>query len=95
MDYGLGYRFNRDFYIGTFIPNPADVGGLDGDIIGISWITFDSTSASRGTATPRIYVGVAEKNTQSIFVSTNGGTTCMHCPFKSTALEALASGEPN
>lgn len=69
------------FFLGTFIPDPSDTSGLNGDIIGISWITFDSTSASRGTATPRIYVGVAEKNSQNVFVSTNGGTTCTHSLF--------------
>ncbi|RPB14592.1 glycoside hydrolase family 74 protein [Morchella conica CCBAS932] len=60
---------------GTFIPDPTDTDGLNGDIIGISFVTFDSTSGSLGTATPRIFVGVAEKDSESVFVSNDGGST--------------------
>lgn len=76
----FGQRLVLTYFQGTYIPDPSDVGGLNGDKIGIAWITFDSTSAVRGTATPRIYVGVAEKNGQNVFVSTNGGTACMNPP---------------
>lgn len=71
-------------FIGTFIPDPTDTDGLNGDIIGISFVTFDSTSGSLGTATPRIFVGVAEKDSESVFVSNDGGSTCMNQfqPFK-------------
>ncbi|KAJ7783483.1 hypothetical protein DFH07DRAFT_864490 [Mycena maculata] len=41
---------------------------------GIAWITFDSTSGTSGTATPRIFVGVANQGSSNIFVSTNTGT---------------------
>lgn len=78
---------------GTFIPDPSDVGGLNGDKTGIAWVTFDSTSAARGTATPRIYVGVAEKNGQNVFVSTNGGTTCTNPPMKSNSSTVPDSGD--
>lgn len=46
------------------------------DIIGISFVTFDSTSGSSGTATPRIFVGVANKGADNIFVSEDSGSTC-------------------
>ncbi|KAJ6509259.1 hypothetical protein C8R47DRAFT_1173965 [Mycena vitilis] len=43
--------------------------------VGIAWVTFDSTSGTSGTATPRIFVGVANQGSSNIFVSTNAGST--------------------
>ncbi|KAK0465381.1 uncharacterized protein EV420DRAFT_1637520 [Desarmillaria tabescens] len=60
---------------GTYIPDPSDTTGYNADIIGISWVTFDSTSGSSGSATPRIFVGVANQGSNNIFVSENGGST--------------------
>lgn len=45
--------------------------------MGIAWVTFDSTSGTSGSATPRIFVGVANLGSNNIFESTNGGSTCM------------------
>ncbi|KAJ8084220.1 hypothetical protein PM082_002987 [Marasmius tenuissimus] len=44
-------------------------------ITGIAWVTFDSTSGSSGKATPRIFVGVANKGSNSVFVTNDGGST--------------------
>lgn len=44
--------------------------------VGIAFVTFDSTSASAGTATPRIFVGVASLGVNNLYVSENGGTSC-------------------
>ncbi|KAG7450325.1 Oligoxyloglucan reducing end-specific cellobiohydrolase [Guyanagaster necrorhizus] len=60
---------------GTYVPDPTDTTGYNSDIIGISWVTFDSTSGSSGFATPRIFVGVANQGSSNIFVSENGGST--------------------
>ncbi|KAK0505873.1 hypothetical protein EDD18DRAFT_1372643 [Armillaria luteobubalina] len=60
---------------GTYVPDSTDTSGYNSDIIGISWVTFDSTSGSSGSATPRIFVGVANQGSSNIFVSENGGST--------------------
>lgn len=62
--------------LGTFIPDPNDVYEYNNIIIGFSWITFDSTTGTNGSPTPRIFVGVANKGESNIFVSENAGATC-------------------
>lgn len=62
---------------GTFAPDPTDTTGYNNDKTGITFVTFDSTSGSSGTATPRIFVGVGNKGSDNIFVSNNAGSTCM------------------
>ena len=64
------------YILGTYIHGPSDTSGQTSDIIGISWITFDSTSGTAGMATPRIFVGVANMGADSVFVSNDAGTTC-------------------
>ncbi len=61
---------------GTYIPDPSDTTGYNNDIIGLSWITFDTTSGSSGKPTPRIFAGVANAGTDNIFVSNDAGSTC-------------------
>ncbi|KAJ3479843.1 hypothetical protein NLI96_g8779 [Meripilus lineatus] len=60
---------------GTYIPDSSDSSGYNSDKVGISWVTFDSTSGSSGKATPRIFVGVANKGSSNIFVSNDAGST--------------------
>ena len=60
---------------GTFIPDPSDVGGYNGDIIGLTFVTFDSTSALTNGATSRIFVGTADNITASVYVSNDAGAT--------------------
>ncbi|THG93951.1 hypothetical protein EW026_g7416 [Hermanssonia centrifuga] len=60
---------------GTYVPDPTDTTGLNSDKIGISWVTFDSTSSSSGKATPRIFVGVANQGSDNIFMSNDAGTS--------------------
>ncbi|KAJ4489459.1 hypothetical protein C8J55DRAFT_534473 [Lentinula edodes] len=57
------------------IPDPTDTTGYNSDIIGIAWVTFDSTSGSTGKATPRIFAGVANMGSNNVFVSEDGGST--------------------
>jgi xyloglucan-specific exo-beta-1,4-glucanase len=61
--------------VGTYRPDPSDTSGYNSDIIGLSFVTFDSTSATKGTTTPRIFVGVANAGSNNLFVTNDGGTT--------------------
>jgi xyloglucan-specific exo-beta-1,4-glucanase len=58
------------------VADASDTSGYNSDKVGIAWVTFDSTSAVSGTATPRIFVGVANTGANSVFVSNDGGSTC-------------------
>ncbi|KZP32381.1 carbohydrate-binding module family 1 protein [Athelia psychrophila] len=60
---------------GNYAPDPTDTTGYNSDLTGIAWVTFDSTSGTSGTATPRIFVGVASTGTTNIFVSNDAGST--------------------
>ncbi|KAI5866029.1 glycoside hydrolase family 74 protein [Durotheca rogersii] len=61
--------------VGTFIPDPNDVGGYNGDKQGLAFVTFDSTSGTTGGATKRIFVGTADNTTASVYVSEDAGST--------------------
>ncbi|KEY69459.1 hypothetical protein S7711_02000 [Stachybotrys chartarum IBT 7711] len=62
--------------VGTYIQNPADLNdGYGADLVGLAFVTFDSTSAVTGGATSRIFVGVADNITASVYVSENAGAT--------------------
>ena len=62
--------------VGTYAPDPSDSSGINSDKTGITFVTFDSTSGSSGSATPRIFVGVASVGSPNLFVSDDAGTTC-------------------
>lgn len=61
--------------VGTFIPDPNDVGGYNGDKQGLAFVTFDSTSGVAEGATKRIFVGTADNTTASVYVSEDAGAT--------------------
>ena len=61
--------------VGTFIPDPSDVGGYNGDIHGLTFVTFDETSELVDGATGRIFVGTADNETASVYVSEDAGST--------------------
>ncbi|KAK3381496.1 hypothetical protein B0H63DRAFT_206398 [Podospora didyma] len=65
---------------GTFIPDPTDVGGYNGDKIGLTFVTFDSTSGLTNGATSRIFVGTADNITASVYVSNDAGSTWAAVP---------------
>ncbi|KAF8203099.1 hypothetical protein BJ912DRAFT_842191 [Pholiota molesta] len=69
---------------GNYAPDPTDTSGYNSDIIGISWVTFDKTSGSSGSPTPRIFVGVASNGTSNVFVSTDAGSTWSAIPGQNT-----------
>ncbi|KAH8594573.1 hypothetical protein B0O99DRAFT_513709 [Bisporella sp. PMI_857] len=60
---------------GTFRQNPSDSSGYQSDLMGLLFVTFDSTSPTVNGATSRIFVGVADNVTASIYVSTDAGST--------------------
>ncbi|KAK4232501.1 Xyloglucanase [Podospora fimiseda] len=61
--------------VGTYIPDPSDVGGYNGDKVGLTFVTFDSTSGLTNGATSRIFVGTADNITASVYVSNDAGST--------------------
>ncbi|KAL5535852.1 hypothetical protein ACEPAF_3946 [Sanghuangporus sanghuang] len=63
---------------GSYVPDPSaasDTSGLNNDKIGISFVTFDLNSGSSGSATPRIFVGVANLGSTNIYVTEDAGET--------------------
>lgn len=60
---------------GTYIADPNDASGYNSDIIGLSFVTFDSTSEVINGATSRIFVGTADNITASFYVTTDAGAT--------------------
>jgi xyloglucan-specific exo-beta-1,4-glucanase len=81
-DFGVTWAKVTSFpTAGTFIPVPGDV--YQGDIVGVTWVTFDPSTGSVGNATQTIYVGVADKG-NSVYRSTNGGTTWAAVPGQPT-----------
>ncbi|KAF4623544.1 hypothetical protein D9613_001966 [Agrocybe pediades] len=75
-DYGSTWSKVSSFTnTGTYIADPTDTSGYNSDKIGIAWVTFDQTSGKSGSATPRIFVGVANKGSSNIFVTNDGGST--------------------
>ncbi|RPD82611.1 Oligoxyloglucan reducing end-specific cellobiohydrolase [Lentinus tigrinus ALCF2SS1-7] len=74
-DYGASWTQIKNFpSVGTYVPDPTDTSGYNNDIMGLSWVTFDTTSGSSGKATPRIFVGVANKGSDNVFVSDDAGS---------------------
>lgn len=48
----------------------------DSDRTGIAWVTFDQTTGTKGSPTPRIFVAVATIGEDNVFVSEDAGATC-------------------
>ncbi|KAH7915355.1 hypothetical protein BJ138DRAFT_120771 [Hygrophoropsis aurantiaca] len=75
-DYGATWANVTNFpSVGTYAPDPSDPTGIESDLTGIAFVTFDSTSGSNGAATPRIFVGVANEGSDNIFMSNDAGAT--------------------
>ncbi|KAG2015598.1 CEL6 protein [Coprinopsis cinerea AmutBmut pab1-1] len=86
IDYGASWTNVTQFpSVGTYIPVPGDSNDYNTDIVGISWVTFDETSGQSGQPTPRIFVGVANKGSDNIFVSEDGGNTWSAVPGQNNA----------
>ncbi|TVY47674.1 Xyloglucanase [Lachnellula occidentalis] len=80
-DYGVTWSKVASFtWPGTYVQDASS--SYTADPVGIAWVTFDSTTGTKGTATPRIFVGVVDVG-KSVFKSEDGGSTW-----------AWVSGEP-
>jgi len=66
--------------VGTYIPVPSDATGYNNDIVGLSFVTFDSTSSLMNGATSRIFVGTADNATASVYMSEDAGATWKALP---------------
>ncbi|KAL4756940.1 putative endoglucanase [Aspergillus foveolatus] len=72
-DYGATWSNVTSFtWTGTYFQDSSST--YTSDIVGIAWVTFDSTSGSSGSPTPRVFVGVADTG-KSVFVSEDAGAT--------------------
>jgi xyloglucan-specific exo-beta-1,4-glucanase len=60
---------------GTYREDPSDTTGYESDLMGLLFVTFDSTSSTINGATSRIFVGVADNVTASVYGSTDAGST--------------------
>ncbi|KIO29296.1 glycoside hydrolase family 74 protein [Tulasnella calospora MUT 4182] len=58
---------------GTYVQDASNE--YTADPVGLAFITFDASSSSSGQATKRIFVGVANVGTASIYVSNDAGAT--------------------
>ncbi|ELR02772.1 hypothetical protein GMDG_05716 [Pseudogymnoascus destructans 20631-21] len=65
---------NGLYKMGTFREDPTDTSGYQSDIVGITSVVFDTTSATLNGATSTIYVATADVTT-SVYVSTDAGAT--------------------
>ncbi|KAK1977733.1 family 74 glycoside hydrolase [Colletotrichum cereale] len=60
--------------VGTFRAGP-ERDAYNGDLQGLTFVTFDETSETLNGATSRIFVGTADNTTASVYVSTDAGAT--------------------
>lgn len=60
--------------VGTFRPGPES-DAYNGDLQGLTFVTFDETSEAVDGATSRIFVGTADNTTASVYVSNDAGAT--------------------
>ncbi|RDW90553.1 putative endoglucanase [Aspergillus mulundensis] len=72
-DYGATWAKVSSFtWTGTYFQDSSST--YTSAVVGLAWVTFDSTSGQSGSPTPRIFVGVADTG-QSVFVSEDAGAT--------------------
>ncbi|KAH8114431.1 Oligoxyloglucan reducing end-specific cellobiohydrolase [Phellopilus nigrolimitatus] len=60
--------------VGTYAQDPSDTTGIGDDLMGIAWVTFDSSSGT-ASGSSRIFVGVANMGADNVFVSEDSGAT--------------------
>ncbi|MEO3929387.1 cellulose binding domain-containing protein [Micromonosporaceae bacterium B7E4] len=59
---------------GNYAQDPSDPNNYLNGNQGVTWVSFDKSTGTAGTATQTIYVGVADKE-NPVYRSTNGGTS--------------------
>ncbi|GAA3986647.1 cellulose binding domain-containing protein [Streptomyces plumbiresistens] len=60
--------------VGNYAQDPTDTSGYASDNQGVTWVTFDESTGTSGSATKTIYVGVADKD-NAVYRSTDAGAT--------------------
>ena len=60
--------------VGDYVEDASDTTGYESDNEGVTWVAFDKASGTSGTATPTIFVGVADLQ-NTVYESTNGGSS--------------------
>lgn len=60
--------------VGDYVEDASDTTGYQSDNEGVTWVAFDKAAGSSGSATPTIFVGVADLQ-NTVYESTNGGTS--------------------
>ncbi|KAF9889037.1 hypothetical protein FE257_008014 [Aspergillus nanangensis] len=72
-DYGATWAKVTSFtWTGTYFQDSSST--YTSDPVGFAWVTFDSTSGTKGSPTPRIFAGIANVG-QSVFKSEDAGKT--------------------
>lgn len=75
VDQGVTFSKVASFTaVGTFREDPTDVNGYASDIVGVTSVVFDTTSATLNGATSTIYIATADL-TASVYVSKDAGAT--------------------
>lgn len=59
---------------GNFAQDPTDTSGYLSDDQGVTWVSFDQSTGTKGSPTKAIYVGVADLQ-NTVYRSTDGGAT--------------------
>ncbi|MEH1092484.1 cellulose binding domain-containing protein [Micromonospora sp. CPCC 205739] len=74
-DFGATWAKVANFpNVGNYRADPGDPGGYNGQNQGLTWVSFDKSTGTPGTATKTIYVGVADKE-NPVYRSTDAGAT--------------------
>ncbi|TDC70413.1 xyloglucanase [Micromonospora sp. KC606] len=69
--------------VGNYRADPDDSSGYQSQNQGLTWVSFDKSTGTAGSATQTIYVGVADKD-NPVYRTTNGGTTWERIPGQPT-----------
>jgi xyloglucan-specific exo-beta-1,4-glucanase len=84
VDYGETWAKVESFpNAGTFVPDPNDAGGYNGDNIGVLQVVFDKRDGRRGRPTRTLYVTVADTE-NILYRSTDAGQTWERVPGQPT-----------
>jgi len=83
-DYGATWAKVSSFpNPGNYAQDPNDPNGYLNHNQGVTWVAFDKSTGTPGTATRTIYVGVADKQ-NPVYRSTDGGTSWERIPGQPT-----------